>query len=176
MAIIQYFAYGSNMLTERLQERCPSAKPKGVASADNWTLTFSKKSRHGCGMGTIEHASKSRLFGVVFDVDERERARLDAAEGLGYGYNLNDAFTLQMRGSGETLQAITYIADPAHSDPKLKPYDWYRALVLGGARQHALPADYISRLEATPSIPDPELNRPERLHALVLLKRYGFDV
>jgi len=37
-----YFAYGSNMLTARLQERCSSARPLGTAIARGFVLSFSK--------------------------------------------------------------------------------------------------------------------------------------
>jgi gamma-glutamylcyclotransferase len=167
---IHYFAYGSNMLTERLQKRCPSAKPKGVATVADWAFSFSKQSRHGCGMGTIVRAAQNRLFGVVFELDDRERHKLDAAEGVGYGYNRDDVFLVEMHSPDETLQTTTYIADPAHTDENLRPYDWYRALVLAGARQHDLPVDYISKIEAMQPIPDPMLDRQERLDALTLLK------
>lgn len=49
MASVQYFAYGSNMLTERLQARCNSAIVRCVASADEYRLGFSKKSQDGSG-------------------------------------------------------------------------------------------------------------------------------
>lgn len=49
MAVIQYFAYGSNMLTERLQARCASAKARVVACADDWALTFPKEAGTGQG-------------------------------------------------------------------------------------------------------------------------------
>jgi hypothetical protein len=165
-----YFAYGSNMLTERLRRRCPSANLLGVATVENWAFTFSKRSKHGCGMGTISQSAGSKLFGVVFEIEERERNKLDAAEGLGYGYDRDDAFAVQMRDSSQILITTTYIANPSHYDLTLKPFDWYRALVIAGAKQHALPSDYVGTLEGTASIPDSELDRPERLAALAILK------
>ena len=158
------------MLAERLQKRCPSARVRGVATAANWIMNFSKKSRHGCGMATIEPHPEGQLFGVVFDLDERERPKLDKAEGLGYGYDRDDSFLVEMDGS-ESLRAFTYIADAAHTDAALRPYDWYLNLVLAGAQQNSLPDDYISKIEAARPIPDPQLDRPQRLEALALLKR-----
>ena len=34
------------------------------------------------------------------------------------------------------------------SDPSLTPYDWYKAFVLAGAREHGLPQDYVAALDA----------------------------
>lgn len=40
-----------------------------------------------------------------------------------------------------------------------RPGDWYQALVVAGAQQHALPAEYISELMAAPAIADPDAGR-----------------
>src|SRR5947209_5466781 len=117
---LHYFAYGSNMLLERLRERCPSANVRGVASVANWTVTLSKRSRHGCGVATLEHAPGRRVHGVVFDLEDREQSKLDKAEGLGYGYERDETFSVQLAGSGDTVEAFTYIADPVHKDANLK--------------------------------------------------------
>ena len=45
MASVPYFAYGSNILTERLQARCKFAKVRCVGSADGYRLAYGKKSR-----------------------------------------------------------------------------------------------------------------------------------
>lgn len=127
-------------------------------------------------MATIERTPRAKLYGIVFDLDESERPQLDRAEGLGKGYNREDAFLVQMEGSGETVRAFTYIADPAHQDDTLKPYEWYLQLVLVGARQNGLPADYVNSVEGTQAVPDPQPHRRERLNALAVLRRCEFDV
>lgn len=72
MASVPYFAYGSNMLTERLQARCKSAKVRCVGSADGYRLAFSKKSQDGSGKATIRPDEASGVYGIVFDIDETE--------------------------------------------------------------------------------------------------------
>ena len=44
-------------------------------------------------------------------------------------------------------------------DAALRPYHWYKAYVLAGAQQHALPEEYIQRIRNVESIPDPDLRR-----------------
>ena len=44
-----YFAYGSNMLTERLKARVSSATPIGKANLSDHGLRFHKKSKDGSG-------------------------------------------------------------------------------------------------------------------------------
>ena len=170
MSLIQYFAYGSNMLTERLQARCPSAEARLVASADNYALAFCKKSQDGSGKATLSSclAPPCRVFGVVFDIDRNELLRLDKSEGKGKGYDRIDNFRVHADGQPE-MPVITYIASFDSIDPNLCPYDWYLNLVLAGARQHGLPAQYIEAIKTTPSAGDPEPNRASRLEALKLL-------
>jgi hypothetical protein len=52
-----------------------------------------------------------------------------------------------------------YAAEAGHIDPALRPYSWYRRLVVEGARQHALPPDYIARIEAIPAVEDRDSDR-----------------
>lgn len=139
MTIIRYFAYGSNMLTERLQARCASAKVRHVACARGWTLSFSKRSQDGSGKAMISPCAGRQAFGVVFDLDKRELPELDQLEGLGKGYDRKDDFLVHVAGSGEPLNVVTYVASPSHIDTDLEPFDWYLSLVVVGARQHKLP-------------------------------------
>jgi hypothetical protein len=169
MTLIHYFAYGSNMLAERLQQRCASAKARQVAYADNWALTFSKRSQDGSGKATISPATGSRVVGVIFDLDECELPMLDKSEGAGKGYDRKDNFPVHVADSQEPLNVVTYIASPSCIDLNLEPFDWYLNLVIAGARQHALPPEYVSALEATPSTTDPDPNRQSRREAMELL-------
>ena len=41
-------------------------------------------------------------------------------------------------------------------DPDLKPFAWYLAHVLAGAREHRLPADYIAAIECLAVVDDPD--------------------
>ena len=44
-----YFAHGSNMLSRRLLERCPSAMPFGKAKVADYLVNFTKPSIDGSG-------------------------------------------------------------------------------------------------------------------------------
>ncbi len=169
---MQYFAYGSNMLTERLRARCPSARAPQVAWADKYALAFCKKSQDGSGKATLSWRPTAgcRAYGVVFDLDECALPALDKAEGAGKGYDRIDDFQVHVAGLPKPLSVVAYIADPASIDLTLKPYDWYWKLIVAGARQHELPPRYIEAIEATPSIADPKPDRKSRLEALKLLE------
>jgi gamma-glutamylcyclotransferase len=83
-----YFAYGSNMCTARLRARVPSARPIAAACLENHRFAFHKISDDDSGKGDAFYTGEPADFvwGVVFDIDEGEKPRLDRHEGLGFGY------------------------------------------------------------------------------------------
>ena len=178
MAQFTYFAYGSNMLLERLQvqDRCPSAHAIGPACAHGFELCFAKRSaKDGSGKATLVQRDGQLSYGVLFAIDVSERARLDAAEGAGRHYDAVDGFQVQDLQNGLVRNVRTYLAAPAYFDPHLRPYDWYRALVIAGATQNALPDHYLRVLSDTEAIADPAENRRTRIEALGALRRAGFE-
>lgn len=152
-----YFAYGSNMLPARLGARCASARVIGVAWAPGWRLRFWKRGMDGSGKATLL-AGPGAVPGVIFEVAAPDWAALDRAEGPDYDRQM----LATSRGA-----ALAYIA-PA-PDPAMVPFDWYRDVVVAGARFHALPPDHIAALAATPARPDPVAGRPGRLAALAAM-------
>lgn len=138
-----YFAYGSNMLTERLIQRCPSTKAVGKAFVDGYSLEFSKRSKDGSGKATIVKSPGQRQYGVVFTIEDCELEALNKAEGRGKGYDLKCHFNVTLADTGLPIAAKTYIAtyDPEHT--QLKPFDWYLAFVVAGAIQHNFPEETL---------------------------------
>jgi gamma-glutamylcyclotransferase (GGCT)/AIG2-like uncharacterized protein YtfP len=168
---VLYFAYGSNMLRERLAERCPSATFESVASLPDHELTFAKRSVDGSGKCAIQRAKGREVLGVIWQLTASELTELDRFEGAGRGYERTE---IQVRRpSGEVVGAITYNATAL--DPLLRPYDWYRSLVLAGARQHGLSPDYVDALARVPADIDLSPKRPARIAALAALRRAGLE-
>jgi cation transport regulator ChaC len=118
----RYFAYGSNMWTPRLTDRCPSARPVGTAVLHGWCTAYDKSSRDGSAKLNLRPDPTSSVTGVVYELDERDRPRLDAAEPFYEGVETPVGWTYVYRG------------EPTRS----RPHDWYVALVDAGARAHGL--------------------------------------
>jgi gamma-glutamylcyclotransferase len=171
----KYFAYGSNMLLERLRRRCPSAKTIGVSTLNGYTLEFSKPSKDGSGKATIvkSEATGARVVGVIFEVGTSELEELDHAEGYGNGYERNSSLLVKKLTDGTPTITTSYFA--TKFDRCLKPYDWYWALVMAGATQQGLPRDWIAMLEAVEFVHDPELGRDERVRAIKTLRETGYE-
>jgi cation transport regulator ChaC len=141
------FAYGSNMLTARLRERVSSAHPVGTARLPGFSLRWHKVSVDGSGKcDVVEDATPGAcVWGVVFAVESAQKDSLDKAEGLGNGYGSREVSVIL---GGATLAAQAYVA--TRTNAAYLPYDWYKALVVAGAREHDLPPDYVAVLEAQP--------------------------
>ena len=168
-----YFAYGSNMLSERLVARCPSAKVIGTASAANSVLKFEKRSIDQSGKATLLTAGGQGAItpGVLFEVTQADIGNLDRAEGAGNGYDRHDNFQVQLVDTRQIVVAKTYVATT--TEEELKPYDWYLALVIAGARQHNLDPSHIKMLCQTPYVIDEDQLRKSRSDAMALLLSIG---
>lgn len=145
-----------------MRARTPSAEPLGHAWLDDHVLRFHKHGVDGSGKCDIVPAAGERVHGVLYRLEAGERPLLDRAEGLGVGYR--HARVQVLLADGSEREALCYRALQIADD--LPPYDWYLQHVLGGAREHGLPADYIAGLAAVPCIPDPDRARALRETAL----------
>ncbi|MCP3906063.1 MAG: gamma-glutamylcyclotransferase [Planctomycetes bacterium] len=157
------FCYGSNLLMERLRERAPEAEAAGVAVLRDHRMTFSKRGRDGSGKCTIApvSAGADQVHGAVVRVTIADRAALDEAE---HGYALQP---LRIETAAGPLDVTTYVAERDFIDHALKPFGWYKDLVLSGAAQHALPVEYIEGIRAVEARDDSDLDRATRHRSLI---------
>lgn len=162
-----YFAYGSNMFSKRLRERVPSCQATGAFHLVGWRLAFNKRaSKDGSGKCTIAPSGgrDETVHGVVFDIDASEMPILDKIEGLGVGYLSKE---LEVCRGDEGVSVFTYVGQDSYLDDSLVPYDWYRAFVVAGAREHKLPEEYVRRILEVPVSPDPDQGRAARNRRLL---------
>lgn len=156
------------MLPARLRARCPSARLIGPAEAQGFGVRFEKRGMDGSGKATLI-AGKGAARGAVFRLDRADLAALDRAEGAGRGYDRHDRITILL--GGQRHRAMTYVAP--HPVAGLRPFDWYLALVLAGARCHGFDAAHLAGLRRTPWQPDPDPDRPGRREGLAALAAHG---
>lgn len=153
------FSYGSNMNLNRLLQRVPSAVKVANAFLPGYKLVCNKVSKDASAKANIVKSDipGELVWGVLFNIDCKEKPLLDKAEGLGLGYNEETiTFFDQLSNS---YSAQVYIADSNSIDSHLLPFNWYKEFILTGGIQNALPADYISQLQSIPCVPDPDEKR-----------------
>jgi len=157
--VVQVFAYGSNMLSSRIKARCPSARVVAKAALHGYDLRWHKRSQDGSGKCDVVASDQpgSIVYGVLCEVSNVDKDALDQAEGLekGYAEKLVTVFV-----DGASRAASLYYATDV--DASLRPYVWYKELVVAGAREHNLPRPYIERLQATDAQEDPDRERGEK--------------
>jgi AIG2-like family len=153
------FAYGSNMLTARMIARVPSACLLGPTILECFSLRWNKRSKDGSAKCSIEETGHREdvVWGVLYALAREDKKKLDEFEGLGRGYGERVVTVL---AQGKPLRVSAYYATSITLG--VRPYDWYRDLVVAGAREHGLPPAYIRMLEAVPAIEDLDERRAMR--------------
>lgn len=156
-----YFAYGSNMVVERLRARVASARLVGSAVLAGHALRFHKPgSNDGSAKCDAAHTGNAAdsVLGALYSIATIDMALLDQFEGRGNGYERKTIVVVCARG--EAVDAQTYVA--TRIEPGLRPLDWYKEHVLRGARALALPGAYIAMIEAVAADVDADAERRAR--------------
>jgi gamma-glutamylcyclotransferase (GGCT)/AIG2-like uncharacterized protein YtfP len=164
---VLYFAYGSNMLRERLHARVGRALHLGRAHLPGYHLAFAKRSRDGSGKCTLFTQPRGAgVWGVVFALTPRQKGVLDEYEGVDY-----TAESVILNSPRGRLRAYTYIGTRRSIDHSLQPYAWYRDLVLAGAVQAGLPDHHIAKIESVPVCSDGDPARASENLSLITASR-----
>jgi hypothetical protein len=170
--VLYYFAYGSNLHPVRLLERVPSAQLVGVIELSQHRLAFHKKGRDGsskCNLVRTEEESDG-VYGAIYQMDLTHKQALDFFEGNGNGYHVSQ-LTIELHGKEHSC--ITYFAQQSCIENNLKPYHWYKDLVVLGAKHLQFPNAYVRSIELIESVEDPDEIRREH-HNLLIEKIVNF--
>ena len=160
-----------SLLRLRQPERAPSAVALGVAELVDYRLRFWKRGRDGSGKCTItpqEGRSESSVQGVLFELPLVEKQALDRSEGLGEHYHERQ---VELAVGATAIVAWTYVAAPDRIDTSLAPFDWYKELVVQGAREHDLAPSYRRFLDTIQAHPDPDPVRARRARTGIVPER-----
>ena len=163
---IHYLAYGSNLHPARLEARLGPVQCLGKVALPGWRLCFDKRGSDGSTKANLRAApaSQHQAWGAVFELDRSQYITLDRFEGVGRGY---ETFWLDLVLDRREQPALTYLSPSHWRATDSKPYDWYRDLVLAGARYHDFPEAYCAAVAAVPVVSDPDRKRAARQKALL---------
>lgn len=120
-----YLAYGSNLNTEQMAWRCPSAKQIGTAVLNDYQLLFRGR-REGAvaNIEPLKGASVPVLLWTITPDDERE---LDAYEGWPILYR-KERLTIQL--NGKPVAAMVYVMN--EGKPLGTPAPYYYSIIREG--------------------------------------------
>ena len=160
---VRLFAYGSNMCRGRLKAYKVNPQGSGVpAVLRGYRLRFNKRStKDGSGKANIEQHEGCEVWGVVYEIPDKELDLLDGGE---VGYERCNISVHTSEGVAD--EAWVYVASAPDPDPALRPYTWYKRFLVDGSLQHRLPEAYIQMLQALDADEDSDHDRDQRKREL----------
>ncbi len=143
------FAYGSSMDWQQTRERCPSATFVGIALLPDHRLAFTHRStKRRCGVADAVPVAGQGVWGVVFEIGDRDVGRLDKSEGFRPGRPREDnSYIREQRHvllDGDVARPLNVeVYFVARKVDGLRPNQDYKAKMLSGANYWHLPPVYI---------------------------------
>lgn len=141
-----YFAFGSNLLRQRLQYENPSAIFYSKGRLKNYELKFGfwannvTSSWHGAA-ATIEDCPGAEVWGVIWTMSNQHLSTLDKQEGVSHG--IYSPLEVSVETEHGTILCRTYKMN--NFQPGL-PSPQYKKVVCLGAKENGLPAEYLNKL------------------------------
>ena len=148
-----YFAYGSNLLEERIHVQVKGAVFLSIGLLPSYELCFFDQSRRWQGaLASVEEKVGSHVWGCVWQVPNSFAAELDMQE-AGY-HRLQVDITLPPSSPSvlgqKVLRCRTY--QYSYQNRALAPPSpHYKHVILLGAIEHQLPSDYVEQLREIPT-------------------------
>ncbi len=155
------------MLHTRLWERVPSCYFLDRVQLPGFTLNYQVRGMDGSGKCNILETGNPAdiVYGVVYEMLEKELPGLDAAEGESY-----EKHELILMGDWDEHQAFAYIGKPSWLDEMLRPFHWYKEVVVQGARSRQLPDEYVQTLDQVEVQDDPDQERAQKHYQLLKIE------
>ncbi len=139
-----YFAYGSNMNAQRMQQRQLSVVSARAGSMSGYRLAFNKRAADRAAMAyaNIVVDASERVEGVLYQLASTDEIfKMDPFEGTPRYYS-RELFAVETEAGCE--QAWVYVANRAMLADDVLPARWYLQHLLAG--QAYLTPDYYARL------------------------------
>jgi hypothetical protein len=153
VSTVWYFAYGSNMSSATLRGRRGIEYRQALAArADGWRLVLDKPSllrvRHS--FANIVPDAAASVLGVLFEVTAEEREHIELTEGVRIGnYDCVELEARPLGTDGPSRRAFSLTSELR--DPALLPSTRYMSMLIAGAEEHGLPAEYVEYLRRIPA-------------------------
>jgi gamma-glutamylcyclotransferase (GGCT)/AIG2-like uncharacterized protein YtfP len=142
--VVEYFAYGSNMSRSVMDVVSPHHRFVGRAQLPGYRLGFTRRSvRTGTGVADIVVDPTATVWGILYEVDDGDLARLDRKEGAGWAYARTEVDVCD--DDGGSHRAVAYVVIAKVAD-EIAPSPQYAQHLVGAARERALPTEYVDAL------------------------------
>jgi hypothetical protein len=146
-----YFAYGSNMQRDTLAGRRKIDFTRAIpVRVPGWRVVFDKPPLIPIGeafANLIPDAAGSAL-GVAFEVTFDDLEHIELTEGVLIGNYHRVIVPVEPLVAMDDPPATACSLSSDRSDPALKPSVRYMTMIVAGATEHGLPAEYLEILRA----------------------------
>lgn len=122
--------------------------------ARGWRLVLDKPGLipTGSAFANIVRDTTAEVWGVLYQIAEADLGHLDLTEGVLIGNYARIEIPVQPSTAEAPLTAFTLTSDRRAAG--LRPSTRYMGLLIAGAEEHGLPADYVGFLRRIPSQPE----------------------
>ncbi len=159
MAAVWYFAYGSNMQSATLRGRRGIAFQRALPGrAAGWRLVLDKPPLISVGesFANIIRDPDSQVLGVLYEISDADLPHIDLTEGVLIGNYQRIEIPVQALSALDAPPAAAFTLISDRRDETLQPSTRYMDLLIAGAEEHGLPAEYVAFLRSLPARPPTE--------------------
>jgi gamma-glutamylcyclotransferase (GGCT)/AIG2-like uncharacterized protein YtfP len=139
MKTFSYFAYGSNICTMQISERCPDSVKIGVATLHGYEFMINE-----LGVAGVIERSDSSVIGILWQISEEDKESLDFWEGADVTGGAYHHKKLAVITDGKSVDALVYIA---RNTVRGQPREGYLEKIVDAALGHGFDHDYVRYLE-----------------------------
>ena len=140
---VTYFAYGSNMLSKQMKNRCSSFKKIGIGFLRDWEFEYDggeKEDWEDKPVGNIVKSPGAEVWGVLYKIGTKELKQLDMFEHVPRDYYHIKVTVIDKNDN--LVRAIAYSRLPKKIG---NPSEKYLKTVIEGAIENKLPNGYIEK-------------------------------
>ena len=140
-----YFGYGSNMNTERIHIKNPTAKYVTNGYIEDYELAFYVPNgivgNWGGASGTLDKKIGKKTWGIIWRVGMENLKSLDKQENVPYTYKRYEKDIIAE--NGDKLKCVVYtINEDVIVKGREKPSPKYIGVIREGAKEHKIPKEY----------------------------------
>ena len=144
--MINYFAFGSNMSAQRMNDRLGWSPSRSGAILHNYEMVFNKHSNDG-GKANIMYSPGNQVEGILYSVNEEDLLILDKYEGVATDQYKRYDIKIQDNNK-KYIEAVAYKA--LNTGKLFAPTEEYLNYILEG--KEFLSLEYYSKLESTKTL------------------------
>ena len=132
-----YFAYGSNLNHQQMENRCDGAKYFKSHILKGYKLCFSHKTQTSVyGHANIVKNKKSKVPGALWKITKKNEKVLDLYEGVNYNYYHKEYFLYKGQKTLVYIQKVYYLK---------KPNSTYLHTIISGYKDCGLDLNYLKK-------------------------------